>query len=493
MSERGGVAVGRLTDTAWMSALPIALNVVSVVANGFIIRTLSETGYGSLVVATGLTGVTTLLANLGLRALYAKKVAGASDDAEVEHLLAEQLGLRLVLAAMAGVLAVGAARLLFPTDTIVLACTAIQAVGLVIMMGWTVFADILNARERFRTNASIAFAAGLILTIVSVAAAAAGGGAIGVAAAYLIGPTVNLLLQLREMRRMGIRVRLGGVPTARYRALLRESRTLAANDVLTVAQDRLEGVWAPPLFGKGLMAVHSAGMLPAERMSQAYDGAATAYFPAIAAAHARGETGTVRSQVVQMFTLILAIALPMAIATWFGAPYLAALLFPEAQQLGSRELATFVGRTSALGIPLGALGLGMRYALQATGQHSRNAKDQMAATLIGACTAPALAWTVGIRGLAVAYVVKVVLARGLQELTFRRHFPGLWGELPWRTLLLCSTSLLAVMVVSVGGGDGVSLLRALAFGGIGAAIYAAMAWRLGLVQRPRRDVATGSA
>lgn len=483
MTTTSGVPHRRLRDTAWLSVLPLVLNLVSVAANGFIIRRLGEDGYGAVVVALGLTGTAVLLANLGMRALYIKAVAGATDR-EVEDLMSEQMGLRCALAGLGGLAAIAAARLIYPDDRITLLCTVLQSIGLVLSITWTVMADVQNARERFRENALIGFWAGLALTATSVIVAAFSANPVAVSGAYLVGPAVSLFLQRRAMVEMGLAVRLGGVEPQRYRRLLHDARLLAGNDVLSVVRDRLESIWAPMVFGKALLGIHAAGMLVAERSSQIPDAAATAYFPTIAARHRHGDPDGVSAAASQVVTLALLLGAVLGVFTWFGAPYVASLLFPSVDQLPSRELATYVTRWSAIAIPLGALTIVFRYSLQAVGEHNANAKDQMLATVVGASMALGLALALGIRGLVIGVVAKQLMSFAFQSRTYWRIFHGATRSVPFMRLGMLIGAQIGIMGLAVGGSGTVPLLSAIVAGLITAGVMAFMSLRLGLLARP---------
>jgi O-antigen/teichoic acid export membrane protein len=463
------------------------LNVVSVGANGYIIRKLGEDGYGSLVVALGLSGATTILANLGMRALYTKSIAGA-DDHTTERLMEEQLGLRALLAVLAGTIATAAAYLLYPHDLVVVACTAIQSAGLIATIGWTVLADVLNARERFRENAHIGFVAGLILTVLSVVAAALGGGPILVATAYLAGPAINFGLQARAVRRMGLRIRYRASHWQRYRLLLREARALALNDAVSTLVSRAQGVWAPLLFGKGLMGVFAAGTLPTSRLTGATDGVATAYFPAIAAAHGRNDSASMREHASGLFVLMLTVALPMGIIAFVAAPYFAALLFPSASQAEARALCALTTRVTAIGIPIAALNMALRYAVQAAGLHARNARQQMKATTSGAVVALAMAATMGLPGLAVSVVTSALLTTAMQLGQFRETFPCLLRSLPWGKVLATNLFLAGLAWGLIGNGDGLALQNAVLTATVLCGIYCFVAVRLHLIDAPWKRV-----
>jgi O-antigen/teichoic acid export membrane protein len=479
------IASRRIRDAGWLTILPLLLNAVSLGANGFIIRQLGPAGYGTLVVAMGLAGATTLLSNLGMRALYTKAVAGA-DNATTARLLREQLALRSTLGVLAGLLAISGAVVFYPEDRGVLWCTIFQAIVVVLTVGWTVLADVLNARERFAENALIALKAGVVLTILTTLVAALGGGAIAVGAAYMVGPILNFALQSRALRQLGVPIRFGGATWARYRQLLREARVLAANDLVSTIQSRAEGVWAPLLFGKATIGVYDAGTLPTSRLGQVPDGVATAFFPAMAAAHNRSDEVELRHQTVQMFTLLLAVTLPLAAFLWFGAPYIASLMFPGVERTTEADLATFIVRVTSFAVPLAGLGIAMRYALQAAGLHGRNAKDQMASTTLGALLGLGAALSFGIRGLAVAVVGRAAIAKLVQGATFRRRFPGLMPSLPWPKLLGCLFIPVSILMFGVGDGNGAGYVTAAVVAMVSGAGYAVAVIWTGLVVLPQR-------
>lgn len=481
-----GVSLRRLADAGWLTVLPLILNLVSLGANAYIIRSLGEVGYGTIVVAGGLSGAATILANLGLRALYTKAVAGA-DDATTEHLIAEQLGLRLMLGVLAAVVTMLAALLLYPQDLVLILCAGLQSLSVLVTIGWTVLADVLNARERFSINAVIAFIAGTALTALSVVVVMAGGGPVGVSASYIAGPLISFALLWRTVRGLGLRIRVGvqeGWP--RYRAMLHEARALAANDLVTLIHGRAQGVWAPLLFGKALIGVNSAGGLVANRLEMAADSAATAYFPGVAAAHRNGDWPRVRRQVQEMFSLILVATAPLAGVLWYAAPYLAAMLFPGPHQQEAAELCIFVIRVSGCGVPVSGIGIGMRYALQAVGLHAQNAKDQMLGTVVAAIVTVVMALTLGIEGFAASLVVRSLISRWVQSGTFRETFPHFWAGLQWHSIAITACIPLVVLMVGLPQSVEHSLFRALGVGVIAGACYLAAVLSTGLIDMRKR-------
>lgn len=479
------VSSRRVLDAAWLTILPLLLNVISVASTGYIIRRLGEGGWGVIVTAMGLSGTTTVLSNLGLRALYTKAVTG-SDNPETETLMSEQLGLRLMLGAAVGIIATSAAALLHSDSPTVVLCTAIQAFGVILTISWTAMADVLNARERFAQNARIAFLAGLSLTMATVAAAAIGGGPVSVAAGFLVGPLVSLLLLLSSVRKMGITPRVGGTTWDRYGQMLRQARALAANDLVTALNSRAMGIWSPILFAKPLIGINDSGTLPYSRLGQISDGIATAYFPAMATAHKRGDEQSLRHQLGGMLTLILVATVPLAVFTWYGAPYFAELIFPRPDQADSVDLTVFVARTTSFAIPITALGVAIRYSMQAAGLHSRNAKDQMIGTSISGVTMLALAFAIGIKGLAIGLLAQSIIVRATQQRSFSRRFPGIVAEVRWRPGVIGILLLACGLEIAIGTDARPGLVAAIAWGALSAILYLGYLRLIGIISPPAR-------
>ena len=172
---------------ACISLQPLVLNALSVPVMAYLIRRLGATGYGQWVVATALISFSAMLANLGLRASFVRALTREPNAAGT--LLAEQLGLRLLLsglAALAALLACGS----LGYSHVVLKCTAIAGIGLILTTFASTLADVLQALHRLPTLAAVNLVAGLALTAASIIIAALGGGPMSIALAYLVGPLI---------------------------------------------------------------------------------------------------------------------------------------------------------------------------------------------------------------------------------------------------------------------------------------------------------------
>lgn len=431
----------RLQGAAWLTAAPIVLNFISVAANAYLIPALGPGEYGLWTTAMALVGATTIITNLGLRQVYTREIA-AADHASQQLLLREQLGLRLMLATAAAVVAPLSAWLLRHEPRVIVTAT-IFAAALPLNIAWTVLADVLTAREMFRKSAMAGFWAGLVLTFTSVAAAAAGLGAPGVAASYLLGPLVNLLILWRVVHGLGLRVGIGGT-WARYKELLKQSRQIAAADLVTTIRARAEGLYIPKLLGTTAFGVLSAGSMPAARLEGFSDGISTAHYPQIAVADSRDDHATANALVGEMVVLSLLVTLPLAVVLLVMAPALAGIFYPDEALADTRALATLVMRITSFALVFSAITLSFRDALQAARLYDESARAIRNAAIVSGFAGLGLILWLGIPGAACSYLLRRSLASGFLLPKFQRRFPGVLRTLPYGRLLAPSVAMAGV-------------------------------------------------
>jgi O-antigen/teichoic acid export membrane protein len=142
---------------ACISLQPVILSAIMLPVTAYVIRGLGPTGYGQWAMATTLVAVVTFVTNLGLRGAFVRAVARAPESAAVA--LADQLGVRVILAVLAAGLAVAACALLGYSRTVVL-CTALSAGALLVTTLSTTAADLLQALQRLPTVAVVNLVAG---------------------------------------------------------------------------------------------------------------------------------------------------------------------------------------------------------------------------------------------------------------------------------------------------------------------------------------------
>ncbi|HEY1922089.1 MAG TPA: oligosaccharide flippase family protein, partial [Tepidisphaeraceae bacterium] len=144
---------------------PLLLNILSLPVMAYIIRGLGPSNYGQWTMAIALIGAIGILANLGLRGAFIRQVAAEPHHAS--KALAEQLGLRLVLATVAASVAI-LLCLILKYPLVAIQCAAIGAVGMIVTTLATTLIDVLQAIGRTATGAGVNLIAGLSLTAASI-------------------------------------------------------------------------------------------------------------------------------------------------------------------------------------------------------------------------------------------------------------------------------------------------------------------------------------
>lgn len=383
------------TGAAFLSFQPLLLNALSVPVLAYIIRRLGAEAYGQWMIATALMAVFTILANLGLRGVFVRRVARQPQEAEAA--LGEQLGLRVALGIASSLAALLlAAALGYPG--VVLGCVAISAIGLLAATVATTLSDLLQATHRLRSLAGVNLASGLALTVTSFLVALAGAGPLEMAAAYLVGPFVALLLAARLVAQQGIAIR-PSFGFAAGKRLLAGSRHFAAQQVLSTCSSHAESLILPRLAGAIELGFFSAGSLMASRLTAFSDGLGTAAYPAMAAGFAR--SGASGSIVVRFAMAAAASGLGLAILAACIAHPLGELLFP-----GHSEPFTRIALITVWSLPLVGVELILGTALNAAGEDAAQARASLPAALVSVASAVALVAAFGATGAAWSFLLR---------------------------------------------------------------------------------------
>jgi O-antigen/teichoic acid export membrane protein len=399
-----------LVGAACLSLQPLALNALSVPVMAFIIRQLGPTGYGQWAVATSLLAVSAVLTNLGLRGAFVRAVAADPDSAAPA--LADQLGLRLLLAVLSSAIVLFACGLLrYPP--IVLQCVALGAGGLMLTTFASTLGDLLQSLHRMKTLAAINLASGLALTGASLLAAACGGGPIAIAASYLTGPLVSAVVVGTMVSRhccpVGIRWNF-----AQFRNLLVSSRFFAAQQLLAVGGAQAEALLLPRIVGMQQFGFFTAGTLLATRLTALPDGLCSAAYPAMAAARdpRRGAPLVMGCLVVAAVGGAL-----IALCGMLAAEPIGRLLFP-------REPALFaaVVRVTIWSLPLFGIESVMGYALNAAGADKAQARVSVPAALSSLTASVLLVTSLGVPGACWSMVLRPVIRVAFLAPIFIRTF-----------------------------------------------------------------------
>lgn len=399
---QASVAAARqsLIGASFLIVQPLLLNALSIPVTAFIIAKLGALDYGQWSIALTLIASTTILTNLGLRSAFIRSVA--QEPAIAPRAFAEQLGLRILLAVLAGATALGLCFVLgYPR--LVGRCTAILAVGGIFTASGAVVSDLLAATERLPALATINTIAGLGLTIASVIAMWFDTGPTGLAVSYLLGPVVtgSLSLFLVQQRLFPVRVSWN---LRRYWALLRQARVLGLQLFVMNLGTHAENLLVPKLVGISSYGFFAAGTLLPKRLEAVPDGLNTAFYPVLARGYRSGSDEAIAS-VKRLGLFMSAACVSAAIATFALAGPIAQLLFRQ-----EPELCRTIIQITIWWIPLIGLAYAMGYALNAAGREADEAKVAIAGTLVSLAMSTALILKFGLIGACVALPAKATVA-----------------------------------------------------------------------------------
>ena len=445
-----------ILGAASLAIQSLTLNALSLFATAYIIRRMGTLHYGEWAAAASLASAHLVVTNPGLRTLFVRDVARRPDNAK--ELLAEQLGLRLVLGALAAASAMSIC-LLFGYPPIVVACMAVGCVWIILSALWTTLGDLLQSLELFATYSAVGMVSGLVVTASAVLVAYLGYGSVALTVAYLTAPAVNAVLYWNEVSK---RVPIG-IRWSRFRAieLLRESRLVGFNALSTTIRDRAEQLLVPTLVGLEAFGVFSVGTIAADRLGNIPDAIGTAFYPRISHATAASKV-TADAAVLSMLTLGVAVCVPVAILGTFLAPLIAEIMLP-----GSSETGRALMSVSVWSVPLMALSTGMLYSLQASGHYDLAARAGFLATTVSAGLSLALISTLGLTGAAWSFVARPAILTVMLLLPFLRVFPSVLVAVPFVRILLSASTLGAVCLVA----DRQRIFPALGYASAGVVAY----------------------
>jgi O-antigen/teichoic acid export membrane protein len=388
-----------VAGAAWLILQPLALNVLTVPATAYIIRKLGPAGYGQWSAAAALTAAVLVLTNLGVRTIFVRAIAQNPESAP--QAFAEQLGLRVLLALGASIVAIFAC-LVMHYPPAVMQCTLIGSLGLLCCGVASSVSDLLYAFERLGESAGITLIQGLILTGCSVAVAYKGLGPVGLAWAYLLGPLTAAVMSLWLVQRKFFPVRFHwSLP--RFFSLLRESRALAAQLTVGAVTTNVESLLVPKLMGIVVFGQFSAGLLPANRLTVISDGLSTAFYPIIARKWTENPAAAVR-EALRFLGLSVGICVLLAVGGALVAGPAAEILFPK-----NPALCRMVISITVWALPLHALAEGIAYTLNACGKHGLQARLGMCAMPFGLAGSVGLIYSLGIPGACWSWVLRPVI------------------------------------------------------------------------------------
>lgn len=457
-------------NSLWLIARPLALNVLSIVSNIYIVRKLGAADFGAFNLGFAQVALFAPLCNLGLRAVAVRAIAENREEAPV--IVGALHALRILLTALAVALVVG--WLSLPTYSLItrligaaaacsMVCTALGATAI----------DLFQGHERSRLAAQPQMIGGLLLTLLSVAALLAGLGLAGFVAAYVAGAAIQLSLLHRTAARelFPIRPRWSW---PRMHGLAREAKPFALLSVLSNVTDVpvVDVLILGALFGSGAVGPYTAALALVTRLLMIPYGVGDALYPAVAGGH-RSNRPEVETTLRRCVLNLALITLPAALALTFLAPTVLGLLYGS-EYLGAVDALRLLGWL----LPLMGVNYVMRECLAAVHRQDLVVRLTLASCLLLLALYGTLIPLFGVMGAAVAGVLREGVMLALWSRPFRAEFrqPFPTAELPRLTLAL---ALMCLPLACAGAGRG--YLTALLAGALAAVIYAAATVRLKLV------------
>ena len=427
--ERGKPQVrGSLFGAACISFQPVLLNLLSVPATVYIIRTMGPTGYGQWATAFALINAFGLFTNLGLRGSFVRAISKDPDSAP--RVTAEQLGLRLLLGCAAALVGVAAAFVLaYPP--VVLSCAAIASLTLVLGAFLSTSSDLLQAFGGLPRLATVNFIAGLVLTLASALVVWFRMGPLALMASYLTGPAISVALLLFTIQARHFPVRVSW-SFRRFWVHIQQSRFFAAQSWLLTVSAAAEAMLVPKLVGVNQFSFFYAGVMVPDRLSVVPDGLGTALYPVVSRSFHEDRRQASRD-VTRFLTFGLLVCLPLVLVTLFSADGFSRLLFPT-----SPDLCRQVLWITIFALPVLTLDHIMGYSLNAAGQEAAQARSVLISGVCSLVASVLLITYLGLVGACLSWVFRSALRAGIRFPSFIRTFRLRVAEIPLVRTVLCS-------------------------------------------------------
>jgi O-antigen/teichoic acid export membrane protein len=457
-------------NSLWLIARPLALNVLSILSNVYIVRELGAAGYGAFNLGFAQVALFAPLCNLGLRAAAVRAIAQNRESAPA--VVGALHALRLLLTAITVLLVIG--WLSLPTYSATTRLIGLAAVCSMICTSMGASAiDLFQGFERSRLAAQPQMLGGLWLTLLSVAALLVGWGLPGFVAAYVAGAAIQLHLLHRAAARELFKI----IPRwdwPRMKELGRAARPFAFLSVMSNVTDApvVDVLILGALHGSGAVGPYTAALGLVMRLLMIPYGVGDALYPAVAAGfrdHRAEVVTTVRRCILNLALLTV----PAAVALTFLAPTILRLLYGE-EYVGATDALRLIGWL----LPLMGVNYVMRECLSAIHRQDVVVRLTLVSCVLLVGLYAALIPLFGIVGAALAGVLR----EAVMLLLWARPFSAeLERPFPVRELGRLSLAALAMSLPLALFGSRYGPIAAIAAGVMGSALYAVVALRTGVL------------
>lgn len=408
---------------------PLVLSAVSLPATAYVIRSMGPSAYGQWAIGMSLIGTVSVLTSLGLRPLFVRRVAQELGMAREQ--MPYQFGLRGMLA-MGAIAIVMVACIFLRYPPIVLACTAITALGLLLNTLGGVIDDALNGLQRFKTQAMVNLTSGMVLTTLSVVAAWRGYGPLGIALAYFAGPltSITIFIFIAKRNNLPIIIRWN---IRCFLDLLKDSRMVGFGYIIATIRDRSEQLLVPKLVGITDFGYFTAGTLLADRLTVIPSGLYGAFFPLIARTY-KDSPKLASTHAALLILITLIVCLPISIFITFLAQPISMILFPKSANI-CREII----QITIWSLPFLAFLLCMGSSLQAIRAHNDGARAGILTSIISFLAAIALIQQYGLIGACISWLIRPMIGFILFLPVFRRRLPSALSQVPIFRIMICAS------------------------------------------------------
>ena len=326
-----------VTNSFWLIAQPLVLNVASLFVVGYMARTLGQADYGKFVFAFAYVSMFAPLANMGLRAITVREIA--KDREHADRFLGSIVIVRLVLSVVATLLAALLIRLLgYPIDTRIVVYLAASTI--VFQAVATTFYDAFQAFEIAKYMAYAQFLSGMTLTVLSIVVLALGWRLYGLTAVYVLGSVLGTVLSYMYGVRNVAAPRYA-VDFAQWKGYLVQGAPFFFPNLITLVGAKVGVVLLSGMSGDSAVGVYGAANMLVERLAIVPDGICTAMYPAMVILFRESREET--SRLFRRFYLyLLLLGLPLALGTTVLAQPIIRLVYGARYDASARVLQVLI-------------------------------------------------------------------------------------------------------------------------------------------------------
>jgi polysaccharide transporter, PST family len=301
--------IGRVArNSFFLTAQPLFLNVLSLLAVAYIARTLGVADFGIFNLVTTYVMLFTPLAQVGLNRVMVRDLAPLDDKAAYT---ARMLPLRVLITGLAAVAIVATAVLAGYDSRTTMAIIAGCSIFLAQMLA-EIFGDMFVATERIHFAVITQLVGGLTLTILSVAVLYVGLGLFSMIGAYAFGQSLGLVLLIYFAHKNLFRLQWR--PDTQFAARkLMEGLPFFASTMMWSVTSRIDTIVLSKRSTPEELGLYTAAMLLVARMGIVPQGVSTALLPVMSRLFGTGDAREASSIIRRISDTLVIFVLPAVV------------------------------------------------------------------------------------------------------------------------------------------------------------------------------------